>query len=206
MIRYDKTNIVLLQQGSDELLFSNTMKWDETLTKEVLPVDPKILKQLHLDPPPSNMEAMGDEIHELLTKQGMRTTEQVKKIKYEKSLDGIISRFGVDDKQSLLDANAFIMPYVMHFKHKFDRVRPRALEPQEVKPCIEPPGHPAYPSGHATQAYTFAFLLARKHPERAEHFMKIAHDIATNREWAGVHYASDTVAGKKLAKQLVNKM
>jgi len=180
------------------------MKWNETLKKEVLTVDPTLLKQLRLDPPPTNMEAMGIEIHELLKKQRMRTTEQTAAIKYEKSLEGMISRFGVDDEQyrALTDVNAFITPYVMHFKHKFDRVRPRALEPQ-VKPCIEPPGHPAYPSGHATQAYTFGFLLAKKHPERTEHFKKIAHGIATNREWAGVHYASDTVAGKELAKQLV---
>lgn len=205
MIRYGNTNTVLLQQGSDELRFSNTMEWNKTFEKEVLIVDPKILKQLHLDPPPTNMEAMGEEIHELLKKQRMRTTEQETAIKYEMSLDGMISRFGVDDKQFFYDADAFITPYIMHFKRKFDRVRPRALEPQ-VKPCIEPPGHPAYPSGHATQAYTFGFLLARKHPERKDHFMKIAHDIATNREWAGVHYASDTVAGKELAKQLVNKM
>jgi hypothetical protein len=205
MIRYGNTHTVLLQQGSDELRFSNTMEWDKTLEKEVLIVDPAVLKRLRLDPPPTNMESMGDEIHELLKKQRMRTPEQTTAIVYEKSLKGIISRFGVDDKQFLYDADSFITPYIMHFKRKFDRARPRALEPQ-VKPCIEPPGHPAYPSGHATQAYTFGFLLARKHPGRAEHFMKVAHGIATNREWAGVHYMSDTVAGKELARQLVEQM
>ena len=92
-------------------------------------------------------------------------------------------------------------PVIMYFKKRFDRVRPRALDTR-VRPSIEPPGHPAYPSGHATQAYYIGLYLGKKHPERADAFMQTADTVARNREWAGVHYPSDTTAGRQLAEQL----
>lgn len=90
----------------------------------------------------------------------------------------------------------------MHFKATFDRARPRQYSDQ-VAPSIEPPGHPAYPSGHSTDAHTLALILAEMWPEKKAQLLSIALKIAINREIGGVHYRSDTMAGYLLAEQIV---
>ena len=80
------------------------------------------------------------------------------------------------------------------------RARPSQLEPR-LAPTLDVPGHPAYPSGHATQMFLAAKALAtvvRSH-EIGEQLFAMAARVAENREWAGLHYASDTVAGERLA-------
>jgi hypothetical protein len=88
---------------------------------------------------------------------------------------------------------------VMYFKNKFKRVRPWVLA--NLSPPIPLPGHPAYPSGHSTQMHLMAYLLAELVPDPAG-LDDIALDVAVNRERAGLHYPSDTAAGKKLAGKL----
>ena len=90
-----------------------------------------------------------------------------------------------------------------HFKNKYMRARPTQLEPR-LRPLIDVPGHPAYPSGHALQMFLVAKALTtvvRDHDIGKELF-KIAAEIAGNREWAGLHYPSDTEAGRQLADQI----
>ena len=87
-----------------------------------------------------------------------------------------------------------------------EQVRPAAasqLEPA-LRPLLDVPGHPSYPSGHATQAYLVAQALTtviRNH-EIGRELYKIAERVAVNREWAGLHYASDSAAGKQLAREV----
>jgi membrane-associated phospholipid phosphatase len=90
----------------------------------------------------------------------------------------------------------------MYFKHKFDRVRPNFLR-KKINPSIKVPGHPAYPSGHATQAYTTALILGYLFPDKKSYYYKRGENVAKNREYAGVHYASDTVAGERIATYLL---
>jgi membrane-associated phospholipid phosphatase len=66
------------------------------------------------------------------------------------------------------------------------------------------PGHAAYPSGHATQAFLIAHSLAAIFPAKSKPgidlaLQALAARIARNREIAGLHYASDTAAGIELA-------
>jgi PAP2 superfamily len=87
-----------------------------------------------------------------------------------------------------------------HYKFKFVRPRPSQLEPA-LRPLIDVPGHPSFPSGHAIQMFLIAQALGtvvRNH-EIAEQLAAIAARVAENREWAGLHYPSDTHAGKELA-------
>lgn len=91
---------------------------------------------------------------------------------------------------------------VMHFKDRFNRARPWEYAPA-LQPVIPPPGHPAYPSGHATQAHAVSLVLATVIPESADALYRLADEIARNREIGGVHYASDSAAGEQLAQQLV---
>ena len=92
---------------------------------------------------------------------------------------------------------------VFFFKKKSDRVRPTFLDP-ELKPAIEIPTHPAYPSGHALSTFTIAYLLQELDPKNADRYLKDAQGIAHNREIAGLHYPSDTAAGQTLARQLTD--
>ena len=69
---------------------------------------------------------------------------------------------------------------------------------------ITTPGHGAYPSGHATQAFMLARLLdgllglSIHAPSKALQLYRQASRIATNRVVAGVHFPVDSVAGRLL--------
>jgi len=65
------------------------------------------------------------------------------------------------------------------------------------------PGHPAYPSGHATVAHAVALVLSEIAPiAPGKDPIQAAADVATNREIAGLHFPSDSEAGRVLAKHL----
>lgn len=96
----------------------------------------------------------------------------------------------------------------MHWKDHFNRVRPSRLSPS-LMPPIDPPGHAAFPSGHATQAHLLALLLEQVMPpgivpQNREHgpLYLMAERIGRNREVLGLHYPSDTKAGKALAAHI----
>lgn len=92
-------------------------------------------------------------------------------------------------------------PIVMYFKNKFNRPRPSQVDPG-IQPLIDVPGHPAYPSGHSFQTHLVALALSEFAPHLKEPLEAAANRVAENREWAGVHYASDSIAGRNLAKSL----
>jgi hypothetical protein len=92
---------------------------------------------------------------------------------------------------------------VMHHKRKFNRPRPSQLTPL-LMPPIEVPGHASYPSGHATQAHLVAYVLEKVMPEVIANsclLRSLARRIARNREVLGLHYPSDSSAGKTLAEK-----
>ena len=116
----------------------------------------------------------------------------------------MIHRFNmsIDEIYKIMIFMDYILhPIVLFIKYKNDRVRPSFLT-NKIKPCIEVPEHPSYPSGHSIQAYMLAHILSDKYPNKKEHLFRIADKIAKNRELAGVHYKSDTEFGKDLAKKL----
>lgn len=80
---------------------------------------------------------------------------------------------------------------------------PKVLIPMFPAGDYRHPGHPAYPSGHATQAHALAIVLGFVKPALATKFIEAAQRVAENREVAGLHYASDSAAGWALAKHLV---
>ena len=89
----------------------------------------------------------------------------------------------------------------MHFKYKFRRARPQQVFPG-LSPLIPAPGHPAFPSGHALESHMIALALKQVLPNAGGAHAAIdtlADRIGKNREIAGVHYASDTEAGKYIA-------
>ena len=104
----------------------------------------------------------------------------------------------------------------MRIKHALACRRPHEYSPQ-IQPIIACPLHGSLPSGHATEAFLFAHLLAvlsrrGKWNDResvwVNQLMRQANRIAVNRTVAGVHFPVDSVAGAllglTLAEYLVN--
>lgn len=90
------------------------------------------------------------------------------------------------------------------YKDRFGRARPNQFEPR-LRPMLPNPAHLSYPSNHAFQSFSIVLCfttLLPEHPATAELF-RIAKRVAENREWAGLHYASDTAAGKELARRFL---
>ena len=95
------------------------------------------------------------------------------------------------------------------FKKRFNRVRPSILAEKmglKLGTVVQVPNHPAYPSGHSIGAYTLAYILQELDPENAEKFWKDAIRIAHNREIGGLHYPSDSEAGRQVARQIVDSL
>jgi hypothetical protein len=100
---------------------------------------------------------------------------------------------------------------ILKLKWKFNRARPWTccgpeLAPIFVRPHWLYPGHPSYPSGTATSAWVVAYLVGHLVPKYQAALERAAAQVALNREIAGVHYPSDSEAGKRLARQLVDIM
>lgn len=99
-------------------------------------------------------------------------------------------------------------PVLFYFKRMFRRGRPFMscpdIEPMFPKGDPDYPAHAAYPSGHSSQAHALAYFYARLFPSLTDLLMEAADEIARNREVAGLHYPSDTLAGKLLAGQVVD--
>jgi hypothetical protein len=95
----------------------------------------------------------------------------------------------------------------MHFKNLYQRRRPSQLAPG-LMPPIPVPGHPAYPSGHSTQAHLMALCVREALPAPMVQnrlgvvIDELADRIARNREIAGLHFASDSRGGANLAQSL----
>lgn len=104
----------------------------------------------------------------------------------------------------LIDA-MFHLGYIVvaTYKKKFMRLRPSQIEPK-LRPLLPVPHHPAYPSGHALQYLLIAKALSTviHNDELGIELFRIARRVAENREWAGLHYASDTVGSEHLALAL----
>lgn len=107
----------------------------------------------------------------------------------------------------LLYVGSMIGAYVsMHFKGIYQRRRPCQRAPA-LSPPIRVPGHPSYPSGHATQSRLMVRCLQalpNMEAEVIDVLDVLALRIARNREIAGVHFHSDTIAGRNLANAAYN--
>jgi membrane-associated phospholipid phosphatase len=94
----------------------------------------------------------------------------------------------------------------MFYKNMYQRPRPSQLWP-ELMPPIEVPGHASFPSSHSTQANTVALVLQAVVtpaagtvvvPSALDITNRLAQRIARNREVLGLHYPSDSAAGKDI--------
>ncbi len=202
------------------LRFSNTMRLGDeyrAFLDDVTPIIGVNEQRIGLPDFPANSSLRtAEELKLLHAYVLLRTPERIKQIKAEQVADGIkigpetITAYMSDPRYPLTGkviSQLFdeITPIVMRIKTKYDRVRAHKLDPT-LAPAIDVPEHPAYPSGHSTQAHAIAFVLTVIAPERQTEFESDALRVAVNREIAGVHYPSDSAAGRILARQIVDLM
>jgi hypothetical protein len=98
-------------------------------------------------------------------------------------------------------------PILMLLKQHFNRPRPNQLAPYfniQIKfNVIVDAMHPAYPSGHALDAYLFALIFKKIKPEFSKEIENLSDKMADSRLIAGAHYLSDNLISKKLAEALI---
>jgi hypothetical protein len=86
---------------------------------------------------------------------------------------------------------------VTRLKKKHMRARPAQVWPA-ISPDIPTPPHPAYPSGHALQAYLIADCVSLVAPAMKSALCHLAKQISDNREVAGVHWPSDAEGSRRI--------
>ena len=191
--------------------FTSTDEWgsrESELLDKITEYGEEVFNSLPDKPPPSNdSETTKDEIETIKQLRQKMNDERQREINNELYLDNSLNYYDITDgeKEQLLKLiTTEIDPIIMKLKEKYNRVRPYRLD-ETIEPTIEPPGHPAYPSGHATQMYFLSILLSKKYPDKSDEYDEIAYKTAKNREYAGVHYESDTEYGKEIATILVER-
>jgi len=201
----------------EEKTFSSTQKWDPYYLNTI-----KYKTQFNYsikdfnipDPPANESKETATDLNYLMELQNKRTDKDIALIKSvlkfkDISFNGLylgkLRQMGhpklaifIQSISPELDRILFLI------KKKYNRVRPAYLN-KNIKPAIATPRHPSYPSGHSTQAYTFALFLSYFDKFNSDRYMQSASMIAHTREVAGLHFPSDTKAGKILAEQFVIK-
>ena len=144
------------------------------------------------------------ELEEIKNKQSTISKERISEIKKQINIDYTVPLFTKNKKiQDIIYKNLEdkVTPIIMKLKKHFNRARPYHLD-NSIIPVITAPKHPSYPSGHSTESYYIAYNLGKLYPENKDIFLKTAKNIAENREYAGVHFKTDTEYGKLLGREL----
>ncbi|MCB1592472.1 MAG: phosphatase PAP2 family protein [Alphaproteobacteria bacterium] len=145
----------------------------------------------------------------------LRTPEQVALIRAENEMVYMFEPFdkaglflSASNKETvnlLRTAQGEVGYFVVKAKRDFARVRPDALAP-DLETVVDNPKHASYPSGHATQGFMAALILALVDPAHEKQYKALGYDIGLRREIAGVHYPSDSRAGRTLAQAVLDKL
>jgi hypothetical protein len=186
--------------------FTNTTKWYKGFLKYVNNFDENCQKIYDLIPkiiPPQNCSlTTQNEIDNIKSKQKNLTSEKKEEILNQVYDNYCFDLFeiNIEDRKIINElSRLYVIPIYFTLKHKYNRVRPYYLV-ENLNTYAPHPSHASYPSGHSTQMYFVAHYMSSKYPENKDKYFKIADDISINREYAGVHYASDTEYGKTIAK------
>ncbi len=178
------------------------------------------IEYFEVDPPPLNDSEETRKELEYLQEiaKTERTDDNIARIYYEDGggkahdffiKEGLIAPDNYKTVELLKMIDIDHMYFILERKKHFSRPRPSHLASElgmELDTVIANPPHPAYPSGHASQTYMVALVLSDFDPENAEKYKQFALDVAHRREIAGVHYPSDSVAGRKLAVDVLAKL
>jgi hypothetical protein len=176
---------------------------------------PKLIVEtgaMRVTPPPANdSEQTKAELDTLRADIALRDAETLARITAENDAENVTDIFLSEglinpaQTPSVLEFLNYtqhdVLAIILKEKMRYQRARPSQLA-DDLHPVIDVPKHASYPSGHATQGHFAALVLAAADPDNAEKYMQFGHDIGYRREVAGVHYPSDSKAGRELAQKL----
>ena len=103
-----------------------------------------------------------------------------------------------------------IINLIMTYKYIYNRARPYQVAPKLINKengtllISQTADTPAYPSGHAFQAYYLAKILSKKFPKKKDELMKLAKRVSDARILAGLHFPSDRDFAYWLVDNLLN--
>ena len=105
----------------------------------------------------------------------------------------------IEELDSLI-SQIHVVGIIIFFKYIINRARPIQVKPKLNVLKSLTASTPAYPAGHAFQAYYLAKVLGKKYPDLKVQLDSIAETCNSVRIKAGLHYPSDGL----FSKQLVN--
>ena len=107
----------------------------------------------------------------------------------------------VRELDQIISSNLVTLPIYVT-KYSINRARPSQIN-REIRTLLSKTADtPAYPSGHAFQAYYLAHVLSARYPHKTEELWRLADECALSRVYAGIHYPSDNQFSKTLVKIL----
>ena len=107
-----------------------------------------------------------------------------------------------ETNEELTDIIIRVTPIIKFFKYTINRPRPKQINPQ-LNVLKSTTAHtPAYPAGHALQAYYLSKVLSKRYPDKKEQFDNIAKRCDLVRVKAGLHYPSDGKFSKAIVDAL----
>jgi hypothetical protein len=154
---------------------------------------------------PNNVKEIRVMVREYIRK---RTPDNIDFFKLTDSSPLEAFRGKLTDKQFQRLKKDVISPVIIgkitYYKKLYNRARPVQVAPQIVDALYSTTANtPAYPSGHALQAYYAAKLLSKWAPARKEEWEDIAERVANIRIIAGLHYPSDRDFARRLVDNLI---
>lgn len=95
----------------------------------------------------------------------------------------------------------------LHYKRRFNRVRPYQLAKLLGQPPLgqlesETARTASYPATHALMGTFLALYLGERYPLQRPQLEMLGRQLGNNRVYAGLHFPSDVLAGRRLAHQL----
>lgn len=169
-------------------------------------------EKIIIDPPPfPGSDAMMKELEYLVDRQIDRRQSAMQEILAQNHdfQSYMVAQLSVSPRTHpktylMLKMAARIGEVVMvYLKSQHNAVRPSQVYPRLFPPVPVAP-HATYPSGHSLVAYMMAFTAVAIVPAMGDAPRALASRIAINREIAGLHFPSDTVAGADAAAQAFN--
>lgn len=153
---------------------------------------------------PNNAKEIGIILRDYLPK---RTPENIKFFKLTDPSPLEAFRGKITEEQFQRLKKKVVSPPVIHkityYKRLYNRARPVQVAPEIVDALDSTTANtPAYPSGHAFQAYYAAKLLSKWEPARKKEWGDIAERVANIRIIAGLHYPSDRDFARRLVDNL----
>ena len=136
-----------------------------------------------------------------------RTPENIKFFKITDASPLEAFRGKITEEQFQRLKKEVVSPPVIHkityYKKLYNRARPVQVALETVDALESKTANtPAFPSGHAFQAYYAAKLLSKWEPARKEEWEDIAERVANIRIIAGLHYPSDRDFARRLVDNL----